>query len=73
MFSRHDCDMFYKEVRFDSFVELVKIQKQDKYKVPVTLRYDGSNLCGDVWIYVSPGSGLKGEFLRIAAETLKFF
>lgn len=73
MFSRHDCDMFYKEVRFDSFVELVKIQREDKYKIPVSLRYSGSDLCGDVEISVSPGSGLKDEFLHIASETLKFF
>lgn len=73
MFGRN-CDMFYKEVRFDSFVKLVEIQRQDKYKIAVSLMYNGSDLCGDVEISVAPGHcKLKDEFLHIAAETLKFF
>jgi hypothetical protein len=70
-----DCDMFYKRVKYDSFVELVKIKRgTKKYKIPVSLKYNGSDLCGDVEVYISAGnSDVRNEFLKVAAETLKYF
>jgi len=69
------CDAFYKEVRFDSFVELVKIQREDdRYRIPISLHYNGTDLCGDVEIHIAPGnSGIKSEFVKIATDTLKYF
>jgi hypothetical protein len=68
------CDAFYKEVGFDSFVELVKIQRQDRYRIPISLHYNGTDLCGDVEIHIAPGnSGIKNEFIKIASDTLKYF
>lgn len=66
-------DVIYRHVKFSSFVELSKIHKdEDKYKAPITLRYDGTDTAGDVEICVSAGhSELRADFLKKAAEILQ--
>ena len=65
----------FSRVRFDSFVELSKIRKDDRRFNPgVTLRYEGTDLGGDVEIEMSyhmPNS-VQNEFAEIAGKTLSF-
>ena len=70
-------DVVYKRVKFESFVELAKLvnYKDDgdnKYFSAITLRYDGTNIAGDLEIATSPGNdGLRKEFLQKAADIVE--
>lgn len=69
---RGQADAVYNNMRFESFVELSKKIRGDKTTKPgVTIRYFGTDLCGDVEVafgYVS--SEVKSEILKLVGETL---
>ncbi len=66
-------DRHFKNVRFDSFVELNNwVKSDDKIKHGVILRFDGTTTCGDVEIEIYPGESCKKLMLEKAAELLKF-
>lgn len=66
-------DLFYKKVKFESFVALK--EKAKAMNNHSTLRYNGSSICGDVEIeFPRYGEHEENEeFKRIAAEILTFF
>ena len=71
-------DVRYNNVRFDSFVALNAWLKRDDETVrtyrPISLKYYGNDLCGDVEIDCAPGnSKIRNEVIVQAATTLKFF
>lgn len=64
----------YGKIKFDSFVELVKVVKDEtsKYCHAITVRYDGNQLRGDVTIELEPGHSDCEDFAEVAAKILKF-
>lgn len=67
-------EVMYKRVRFDSFVKLYEIKKEGDW-TGVTIRYYGTDICGEAQIDFGIGVGHKekDKFLKIASETLKIF
>lgn len=63
----------YENVRFDSFVKLANFRRSDRQKWGfITLKYNGTDLYGDLTIDAYPGESKKrAEFIKIAAEILQ--
>ena len=62
----------FRDVRFKSFVKLVEIKESDvRFRIPVSLTYNGSELRGDVEIDIGD-CRLNEDFIKIASETLQW-
>lgn len=71
---RGKTDACYMNMRFESFIELSKKIRSAKKHTGTYLRYNGTDLCGDIEIgfgYVD--ETYKMEVLKLAGETLKPF
>lgn len=69
-------EVSYNRVKFDSFIELANLRRNDKRFNPgVSLHYDGSDLCGtvDIGFGYHIEKEICEEFIELAGKTLKLF